>query len=312
VARLAPRGLVCVSLAVGAIQAGAVAHVSGQTIVPPRGQGTVSLTFENYHHTGHYDSLGRPNTNGATESKVLIAHVDFGITDTIGMNVTLPFIASKYTGPDVYFVEGVETHPGPIDDRTYHAAFQDLRVEVRRMFQFGPVATMPFAGVAIPTHNYETRGEAIPGRGRTELQVGVNSETALDFLVPHAYVHGRYAYALLERDLGFSHTRSNIDLEPGYVLTPRIDLRGLIGWQVAHQRPTVPQMRPFWDQHDRLVNSNFLNAGAGMSLWLTETTEIYGFWVGTVQGRRGAHVARILAVGVNWNFGGAGLPSLGR
>jgi hypothetical protein len=312
VARTAPERIVCVSLAIVAIQAGAVARVTAQSVVPPRGQGTVSLTFEDYHHTGHYDRLGQKNDNGATESKVLIGHLDFGITDTIGLNVTLPFIASKYTGPDVYFVEGIETHPGPIDDRTYHAAFQDLRVEARRMFQAGPAAIMPFVGVAMPTHNYETKGEAIPGRGRSELQFGVNTETALDVLVPHAYVHGRYAYAILERDLGFSHTRSNIDLEPGYTVTPRIDLRGLIGWQIAHKRPTVPEMRPYWENHDRLVNANFLNAGAGTSFWLTETTEIYAFWAATVQGKRGAHVARILAIGVNWSFGGGGLPSLGR
>ena len=79
------------------------------------------------------------NNNGGTTSHVAIAEIDYGLTDTIALTVNLPFIASKYTGPPVYFVGGVETHPGPLDDGTYHGAFQDFRVDVRRLFWAGPI-----------------------------------------------------------------------------------------------------------------------------------------------------------------------------
>ena len=90
------------------------------------------------------------------------------MTDTIGLIVSLPFIASKYTGPPVYFVGTHLTHPGPLDDGQYHAAFQDVRVEGRRLFRAGPVGFAPFVGASFPTHNYETVGEAVPGRHRRD------------------------------------------------------------------------------------------------------------------------------------------------
>lgn len=299
-----------ISLAFVAIHLGAAARVTGQT-VPARGEGTVSVTFQNYHHTGHFDRFGQKNTNGATESKVLIAQLDVGITDAIGLGVTLPFIASKYTGPPIYFVEGIETHPGPLDDRTYHGAFQDIRVEARRMFLTGPAELTPFISVSVPTHDYETQGEAVPGRHRSELQFGVSASPGLASVLPRTDVHARYAYATLERVNGFPHTRSNIDVDGSYDLTPRISVRGLIGWQIAHKRPTIQELVPDWVNHDRFVNSSFLNVGGGAALSLTRETEIYLVWVGTVRGNRGAHVARILAVGVSRSFGGS-LPSLGR
>jgi len=301
-----------VSLAVVLICGAVAARAAGQTVVPPRGTGTVSLTFENYHHSGHFDKVGHKNTNGATESKVFLTQVDFGVTDTIGLNVSLPFVASKYTGPDVYYVEGIETHPGPLDDRTYHGAFQDLRFEGRRMFLAGPVAMMPFVAGSIPTHHYQTRGEAVPGRYRRGLQLGVNTETALDAVLPHLYLHAKYAYEALQRIDNFPHTSSNIELEPGYVATSRIDIRSLVSWEIAHKGPTVAQLRPDWINHDRFINSNYLNVGAGTSFWLTQTLEIYAVWIQTVRGDHGAHVARTLAFGVNRSFGGGGLPTLGR
>src|SRR6266496_653439 len=105
---------------------------------PAGGEGTVSLTYQNYDVAGHFDTQGHKNTNGGTQSHALVTELDYGVTDTIGLIVSLPFIASKYTGPPSYFVGTHETHPGPLDDGTYHAAFQDVRVEVRRLFWAGP------------------------------------------------------------------------------------------------------------------------------------------------------------------------------
>ena len=76
-----------------------------------KGEGTVSLTYQNYDVAGHYDARGRKNNNGGTQSHAAITEVDFGITDRISVTLRLPFIVSKCTGPDVYFVGGVETHP---------------------------------------------------------------------------------------------------------------------------------------------------------------------------------------------------------
>ena len=302
--------IVVVSFAVLAAELGHAADGSAQSQVPPKGEGTVTVTYQNYYHTGHFDRLGKKNKNGATHTKAVIGQIDFGITDTIGLNVTLPFIASKYTGPRSYFVEGILTTPGPLDDGSYHEAFQDVRAEIRRMFLMGSVAAAPFVAVSLPTHHYETAGEAVPGRHRRELQLGASATWELDRVLPGTYVHGRYAYAALERINAFPHTRSNLDVEAGHDITSRVAVRGLLGGQIAHKRPLLAELIPDWVNHDRFINSSYLNVGGGVSLSLKSTTEIYALWDATVRGSRGAHVARTLAIGVSRSFG-SGLHGLG-
>jgi len=207
---------------IGALSTAAAAWVSGGAIVnaqawvPSKGDGTVSLTYQNYQVVGHYDAAGRKNNNGGTQSHAIVAEVDYGITHAIGLIVSLPLIASKYTGPPFYFVNGILTLPGPLDDGHYHAAFQDVHAEVRRVFWAGIVPVAPFVGAYVPSHDYETAGEAVPGRGRWDLQVGANAGVNLDRVLSCAYFQARYAYTTAQQLEGFPFTRSNVDLEVGY------------------------------------------------------------------------------------------------
>ncbi len=70
--------------------------LQAQAWTPAKGEGTVSLTYQNYDVAGHYDARGRKNNNGGTQSQVAVTEVDYGMTDTIGVTVNLAFIASKY------------------------------------------------------------------------------------------------------------------------------------------------------------------------------------------------------------------------
>ena len=172
------------------------------------------------------------------------------------------------------------------------------------------VAFAPFVSVSIPTHSYETRGEAVPGRHRTELQLGVSAGTELESILPGTQVQGRYAYATLERENGFPHTRSNIEVEVGHLLTSRISVHGGLAWQIAHKGPRVPELANDWVNHDRFINSSFFNLSGGASFAVNGSTEVYVAASGTLRGKRGAHVARIVAIGVSRSFGG-GFKGLG-
>jgi hypothetical protein len=290
--------------------------VHAQAWTPGKGEGTVSLTYQNYDVAGHYDAQGRKNTNGGTQSHTAMAEVDYGITDTISLTVGLPFIASKYTGPDVYFVGGVETHPGPLDDRTYHGAFQDLRLEVRRLFWAGPVPVAPFIGASFPTHGYETIGEAVPGRGRRDLQVGASIGVNLDRVLDGAYAHGRYGYAAAQRIQGLAFTRSNADIEIGVAAGSRVVIRGLAAWQIRHQGPSVADLTSDWEHHDRFIAPSHTNLGIGFSLPIG-TVDVYALWIGTAAGSNGAHRGRTIATGVTFALGsrlsglGGHSPSVG-
>lgn len=289
------------------VQLATAASLHAQPWVPPQGEGTVSLTYQNYYVTGHFNILGQENTNGATHAKALLAEVDFGLSDTIALTVTLPFIATKYTGPEEYFVGGIATHPGPLDDRTYHATFQDVRIEARRVYWAGPVAFAPLASVSIPTHDYVTQGEAVAGRHRRELQIGATAGADLNRILRRTYVHGRYSLAAAERMHGFPSIRSNVDVQGGFDLSTRIGLLGLASWQFRHKGPTIAELAADdWLGHDRFMVSSYFNVGGGMTFSITRNTELHVLWVGTVSGNNGAHRARMLAIGTSWGFGSGG------
>jgi len=281
--------------------------VCAQDLVEPRGEGTVSFTFQNYAVAGHFDALGHKNNNGGTHSDAIVTEIDYGVTDSFGVTVSLPFIASKYTGPPVYFVGGHETHPGPLDDGTYHSALQDFRIEVRRMFWAGSVAIAPLANISFPSHDYETRGEAVPGRHRRDYQVGASFGTDLDRVVPHAYLEGRYAFGWAQQINDIPFTRSMMDLEFGHMTTSRLTLRALINWQIRHDGPAVSELLDDWEDHDRFIAPSFLNLGGGGTVMVNRSLDIYAVVLGTVRGSNGAHRGRLIAAGMSWGFG-RGVP----
>lgn len=276
--------------------------LKAQAWTPGEGDGTLSLTYQNYDVAGHYDARGRKNNNGGTKSHVAVVEIDYGITNTIGLTVSLPFIASKYTGPPVYFVGGVETHPGPLDDGTYHGAFQDVRIEARRLFWAGTIPVAPFIGATFPTHEYETVGEAVPGRHRRDFQIGTSVGLNLDRVRTGAYVHGRYAYVTAQKIKRFAFTRSNVDVEVGCPAGSRVVLRGLAAWQVRHRGPSVQELTVDWEHHDRFIAPSYTNVGGGISV-LIGGADVYALWLSTVAGSNGAHRARTIAAGVTFGFG---------
>jgi len=301
------------ALLVATIHLGCAAALRAQPWVPPQGEGTVSVTYQNYYVIGHFDRQGHKNKNGATHAKAMVATFDYALTDSVAITATLPFIATRYTGPPMYLVGGVPTFPGPLDDRSYHGTFQDLQVEVRRVWWAGPVAVAPLLGGTLPTHDYETHGEAVAGKHRREVQIGASAAPDLGAFLPKAYTHVRYALAVAERIDGFESVRSTIDLEGGYDLTARVAVRALTTWQVAHKGPMIADLAAHdWAGHDRFIVASYFNAGGGLTLSLTNHTELNAVWIGTVSGRGGAHQARMLAVGLSWSFGSrmAGFPTV--
>jgi hypothetical protein len=290
--------------ATAVVQLAMAAAVHAQPWVPLEGEGTVSLTYQNYYVTGHFTVLGQENTNGATHAKTMIAEVDFGLTDTVALTITLPYIATKYTGPAEYLVGGIPTHQGPLDDRMYHAAFQDVRIEARRAFRAGPIAFAPLASVSIPTHDYETHGEAVPGRHRREVQLGATAGADLNRILPRTYAYVRYSLAAAERIHGFASLKSLVDVEGGFDLSTRIGLLGLASWQFRHRGPTIAQLQADdWSGHDRFMVASYFNVGGGVTLSLTRNAELRVLWLRTVSGNNGAHRARMLAIGTSWSFG---------
>ena len=301
-ANLASRVRVACIAVVTASALSAAVPATAQPWVPAQGEGSVSVLYQNYYTLGHYDLLGRPNTNGATHNKALALEIDYGLTDTIAVVIGVPFIASKYTGPPSYFVAGIQTFPGPLDDGTYHASIQDFRIEMRRLFIAGPVALTPFAGGTVPSHEYETKGEAVPGRGRPELQLGASVGLLLDRLLPSAYGHLRYGLAASPPEDGHSAVRSLIDLEAGMSVLPRVGAGAIFAWQIRNKGPLAPELADDWANHDRFIVGDFFNAGAEITFAFARSMDVSAMWMQTVSGQNGAHRARLFTLGVTWSL----------
>lgn len=289
-----------------------------QAWTPSKGEGTVGITYQNYYFTGHLDPEGQDDRNGAAHAKAVLTEFDYGVTDSVALNVSLPFIASKYTGSPGGSVFGPLVLPvGPLDDGRYHGAFQDWRFELR----YGAVSTRavsltPFVALAVPSHRYEISGEAVPGKHRREALVGASGGVPFDSLLRGAYIHARYSYAVVQRVRGARLNRSNVDVEGGAPIVSRLMLRGVSAWHIAHDHGSIAfedalQDPELWRIHDREVGASFVNAGAGLTLSLTDAMDVNVLYITTVSGSAGAHAATALSLGISWGFGGGYAPIFG-
>lgn len=231
----------------------------------------------------------------------LTMDLDYGLTRKLAVNVGVPFMSGKYTGAFPHL------HPGHrnIDDGKYYGGFQDFRFGLRyNLVRSGPLVITPFVDGVVPSHNYEIMAHSAVGRNLRELLVGTNVGWQLEPVLPNAYVQARLSYGFVERVLGRSHNRTNIDADFGYFLTPRVALSGLAtfakhhGGLVAGQQFTDDE----FEVHNQLFRYDTLDVGGGAAFLVNRSTSVFAALLTTVWSRN-AHVLRPgFIVGINWRF----------
>lgn len=172
------------------IAAGVPAAASAQAWAPPKGEGSVSVTYETLLSRDHLDSRGRPYDRGQVARHFLVTGIDYGLTDRWVVDATVAGVAARHRGADAGH--------GPLDTGLYHGTVQDVRVSVgyqvpaRRGW-----AITPYVGGSLPTHAYETRGHSGFGRNLKTLIGGVWVGRGLDPVLRDAYVQGHYGFSLV-------------------------------------------------------------------------------------------------------------------
>jgi hypothetical protein len=269
----------------------------GQAFVPEKGDGTVSVIYQNNYAHDHYYTTTRVDV-GQIQWQSLALDLSYGLTAKVALDVSLPFIASKYTGSN--------PHPSNLDDGTYHSTFQDFRFAVRYNVRTRHLALTPYAGTLVPSHDYQYYAHAAPGRRLREFQIGTYVAKLLDPAIPGGFIQARVAYGFAEEVLNIEHNRSMADLEVGYFITPRLRAFALGTGQITHggvDLPTVGrlpiELRPYHDQIDRL---NYLNVGAGGSMALTDSTDLFASFLTNVANRNGHALNRGINLGITWSF----------
>lgn len=301
-------------LAVPVIVAAYARPAGAQAWLPAKGEGAVSVIYQDLFDKYHqFPGIGKVDA-GSTTSRSMLLDVTYGVTDKLAISFAIPWVSANYVGagphPLADLSGGTPVFYGttPLDDGTYHGTWQDIRFDVRYNLTKKGLVLTPFIGSSAPSHDYVTLAHAAPGVRLKQLQIGVAGAKMLDRVVPGLFVQGRYAYGITQKLLDISHNRSNVDLEVGYFVTPKLRVMALGAGQLSHggidmvNNPRV-NLPPFqFLNHDRITRINFLNVGGGAAYSLTERIDVFASMVRTVAARNGHLIDRGISMGASWSF----------
>jgi hypothetical protein len=287
---------------VSILMAAAPTTLTAQAWLFPKGEGSVSLSYQNIIVRDHVYAQGDAHDIGHIFSDAVTIDMDYSLTSRLAARVSLPYIAAKYSGS--------HPHQLPIDGGTYHSAFQDFAVDLRYNLVRRPVAITPFFRAVIPSHDYEYFAHSAVGRNLHEYHVGANFGRRLNPILPRAYVQARYAHVFAERILGISPNRGDSEFQLGYFLTRRLSLLGTGQWM--HTYEGVPT--PFgvfhsgltdaqWPHHDQIARSGLFDLGGGAAFAWNRSLEVYVSLARSVQGQNGHLHAAVVTVGMSRSFG---------
>src|SRR5882762_10276223 len=135
----------------GAVCGFGTVQAFAQATVPARGEGSVSVVYQNVDFRGHINFLGQRIPNGAAHSQTVLFEVEYGLTDNLAISVGLPYVTAKYTGQGpacpLCAASPLGFHAGPNDDGLYHGALQDFRIDLRQNIFRRPLILTPSIGV---------------------------------------------------------------------------------------------------------------------------------------------------------------------
>jgi hypothetical protein len=173
--------------------------VPAQAWLSAKGEGTVSLSYQNQYVADYVFENGDAHDIGHILSHALTLDVDYSITGSLAVRVAVPFIAGKYYSPT--------PHQLPMDNGTYHSTLQDFTTDLRYRLIKRAVTVTPFFKAVIPSNNYAYFAHSAAGRDQREYHFGTNFGRRLDPLIPKAYIQAQYSYAFVERVLGIAPNR---------------------------------------------------------------------------------------------------------
>ena len=132
----APRARACFVVVAAAawLVTATSSRAEAQAWLPASGEGAVAIQLQNAFSRDHFVPVARVDI-GHIYTTSIVFDATYGVTDKIAVDVSLPYIASKYNGP--------QPHPTTLDDGTYHSTFQDLRFAVRYSARAGKFVGCP-------------------------------------------------------------------------------------------------------------------------------------------------------------------------
>jgi hypothetical protein len=279
-----------------------------QAWVPAKGEGTATLTLQDNFVKNHLGSDGERIDVGHIRSFILAGDIDFGITNKLAVDISIPFVLAKYYGP--------RPHQLPVDNGNYHGNFQDVRINVRYNLRARPLSITPFVALGVPSNDYIYFAHSAAGTNQREYVFGSSFGRGLEPVLSRAYFQGMYAFLIPQEVRGIRTYRSRVDWDFGYFVTRRFALRTLGGLQIGHSGlqvgdifkgdygdfPVRVPSNVTWYHHDQTSRISYLNLGGGASLAITKSWSGFVALTTTVWGRNGHALSLGEVVGLSWNF----------
>jgi len=291
-----------------------------QAWLPPKGDGSISYSVQTIFFDGHYDDFGNkaracptcPVGVGQSRATSMIFAVDYSFTDRLNVEVSLPYVFTRYTGAPADLTFGNPAfHAAPLDDGTTHSTFQDFHFDVHYNV-FGhshragleTLAITPFFSMIQPSHSYDFHGESAFGRDLREYALGVSGGRLLAPVLPRAFFQAQYTYAFVERasNLGLNH--SNVDLELGYFLPHDSSVFAFGNWLHTYGGVTLGEALStpgLFPVHDRILRATYWHLGEGASYPLTRAFDVNFSYVTYLAGES-THYGKGFTIGTSWNF----------
>jgi hypothetical protein len=128
------------------------ARAQTQTWVPGKGHGSATIAQQQllYRHACRFQwPEGFPGT--ITTNSTFLSF-DYGISDRLAVDFSLPWKSSKFEGPGIHDPGSLDDDHGQhlIDDGDYHGGWQDVRVAFATCCRTSPCASCPSSPTAHP------------------------------------------------------------------------------------------------------------------------------------------------------------------
>jgi Outer membrane protein beta-barrel domain len=283
--------LVALVLAISSISAHA------QAWVPPAGIGLVSVVYQSINNTNHRLTDGSLFDGFDSLSRGVLLNLDYSFTDRFSISVGVPYLGSKYTGPEPsLFALAVD------DCFCWNHGWQDFGFTARYNLANDRFALTPSISMGVPTHNYDYFGEAVLGRNLKEFRLQVDVGQRLDAISDRLSVSGRYSYAIVEEVLELPNNRSNMAVEAGFMAARKLATRFGVSWQRSHGglRSTEVVTEEQYSQWDRILKDNNFHITGGVSYSLPKV-DAFASYVHYADGTD-THVGRAITAGLSFPF----------
>lgn len=284
--------LLCLSLVSGTTFA--------QAWLPEAGTFSSVVVFNDTLNREHYLADSTTVDVGHTRAQSYGFVVSYSPTDRLMLTAGIPFVMTKYWGPPSHGGDP-DVH---VDDGDEHSTFTDFRLSAHYQLLEEPVAVAPLVAVVIPSHDYETLGHAAHGRNLDEYWIGLDVGKNLSEWIPGAYTQLRYTYAFVEQVQDIGHNRSNYSFELGKFFSRRFNVSTYVAWQQTHGGIDLPVPRgsPYFRNHDKIGDDEYVNVGAGFGYSLTSELTAFATYMTGIDGQNGHKLNQGLTIGLTYGY----------